>query len=99
MLGFPPGTEVGFRVKPLTVNGLTVRVAVLLRPLNVAVMVTVLTDVTDCVVTVKVDEPELPETVTEAGTDATAGLELVRAMTSPPGAATPLSVTVPVEVD
>ena len=41
----------------------------------------------------------LEPTVTEAGTEAIDGLELLRLMTSPAGAATPEIVTVPVEVD
>jgi hypothetical protein len=54
--------------------------------------------VTDWVVTVKFADPEVPVIVTDAGTGAIAELELVSVMTSPPWAATPLRVTVPVDV-
>lgn len=67
--------------------------------MKVAVIVTLVATVTDWVVTVKVAEPWVPVAVTDAGTAATEGAELLRVITSPPGAATPLMVTVPVAVD
>ena len=50
----PPFTEVGDSVNETGSMGLTVRAAVLLTPANVALMVAVVGDVTESVLTVKV---------------------------------------------
>lgn len=63
--------------------------------MKVAVIVTFCVLVTDNVVTLKLAEPELPVTVTEAGTLAAWRLELVSVTISPLAAATPFNVTVP----
>src|SRR5579862_1115941 len=92
--GSPPATEVAGRVNA-TAMGLTVRMAVAGDPFTVAVMVTGVPVETAEVVMVNADETMAPApTVTEAGTDATAGFELERLTVHPPGGAALLRVTV-----
>lgn len=89
-------TEVGETVRLVSVGALTVRVAVLVVPIEVAVMVAVALAAT--AVVVMVTEPVVAPAamVTEAGT-AAAALLLERAIVMPPaGAAEPI-VTVAVD--
>jgi hypothetical protein len=90
-----PATEVGFREREESAGGLTVTEAVLLTPLNVAVIVTVAAVVTVLLAMVNVALLAFAATVTDAGTVAAALLLLVRVTTAPPAGAGPVSVTVP----
>ena len=94
---FPPTTDVGFTVTPVSVAGLIVSVAVLLVPARVAVIVAVVALETDVVLTVKVAVVAPAATVTVAGTVALVVLD-ERLTAVPPVPAGPLRVTVPVEL-
>jgi hypothetical protein len=94
-LVWPPTTDVGLRLKDRTLR--TVRVAVRVVAPFVAVMTTEVSEATAEVVTVKLAVVDCSGTVTLVGTVATAVLLLERLITSPPGGAAPVSVTVPVE--
>jgi hypothetical protein len=93
----PPSTVEGERLTAETKTlggGVTVRVAVALTPLQVAVIVTPVFTVTDLVLMVKVGETVAPgATVTDCGTVA-AALLLDSLTTAPPAGAGPLMVTV-----
>jgi hypothetical protein len=98
----PSTTVSGFRPRPVSVGadvavGVTVSAAERDAPPAVAEIVTELVWVTDVVVTVNVALAEPPDTVTLAGTDATAALLLARATLTPPDGALVVSVTVPVD--
>src|SRR5579862_3466623 len=89
----PPISEVGDRVTDSSATGFTVRMAVLVTPLKLADIVTVLTETTADVVTVKYGETIEPAaTVTEEGT-VTPGSLLDRFTTMPPAGAGVFSVT------
>ena len=77
----------------------TVRVAVLMTVPSEALRTTAVWAATGTVVIVNVALVLPDATVTLGGTDATAGLALVRATVMPPMGALPVSVTVPVELD
>lgn len=98
VLADPPTTVAGLRLTAVTVNGVSVSVVVIDELLNVAVRVTGVVLVTAAVATEKVAVVAPNGTVTVLGIDASVGLELVNLTTSPAGAATPPSVTVPVTV-
>jgi hypothetical protein len=93
----PPTTEVGDRPTEERPAGVTVKVAVLLTLLKVAVMVTGVFEATGSVVAVKVAVVAPAATVTDAGTWAAAVLLELRVTTAPPAGAGLSSVTVPVE--
>ena len=93
----PPTSEVGFKVKPVNVAGVTVSVAVTDVLPNSAVMVAVVEDVTAPVVIVNAAELAPAATVTvERGT--TLLLLDDRETTVPPVGAGPVRVSVPVEL-
>ena len=91
-----PGLSDGIRSQTAKRHACTVRTAVCVPPL-VAEIVTLVELVTDFVVTVKVALVFPEDTVTLAGTVATAVELLVRVTTIPAVGAGPESVTVPVE--
>lgn len=93
---FPPTTEVGFSERADRVAALTVSVAAWLTP-YVPVMLTELLAATALVVTVNVAKVLPAVTVTLAGACATEVLLVDRVTTTPPVAAGPVRVTVPVE--
>jgi hypothetical protein len=94
--GFPPTTDVGTSVTPVTTAGLTVRVAVPFTAPVVAVMVSVLTAATAVVDTVN-PMVEVPwGIVKDAGTDADGSLE-ANPTDMPPAGAAPVRVTEPAE--
>ncbi len=95
----PPLSEVGLRLKPVSVTdgGVTVSVAVLLTPVYDAVMVTDVELVTAVVVTVKFAEAAPGLITTLVGTLATDGLLLVNTTTAPPEGAEPSSITMPLD--
>jgi hypothetical protein len=92
----PPATEVGFRPTEMRSGGVTVKGAVRVTLPRTAVIVTAVSTLTPVVVAVKVAVSAPANTVTDAGTRAAGSLEL-KVTTTPPVAAGPLSVTVPVE--
>jgi len=85
----PPTIVVGFGFNDATAVGFTVSVPVWMTPSKVAVMVTTVELVTNCVVIVKFTTLCPAGTVTVAGTEA-AGPELESATTAPPVSAGPL---------
>jgi len=92
----PPATDVGFRERPVTTGGLTVKVAVSFVAPVVAVIVAVVAVATATVVAVNVAAVAPAATVTDAGTVVEA--ELDPSVTAiPPVGAGPLIVTVPVD--
>lgn len=89
----PPCTPPAGRLKETEI-GFTVRMAVMLYPFTLAVIVTGVLMTTSEVEMVKLEETVLPSlTVTDAGTDAMAGLELERLTVHPPAGAGLLKVT------
>ena len=95
----PPNTDGAARVKA-TAIGFTVRTTVALAPFTLAIRVTGVLPDTPVVVIVKADETVAPAaTGTEAGTDATAVLELDKRTAHPPAGAGLLSTTVLVAVE
>ena len=91
----PPPALLGDSVMADTAVGLTVSVADWVTPLKVAEIVTGVAVDTGVVVMVKADETVAPwATVTDAGTEAIAGLELERETAAPPASAGALSVAV-----
>lgn len=96
--GLPPTTLVGFKDKPVTVGAMIVRDADCADVPSFVVMVAIVWVSTPMVVTVNVAEVWPEATVTVAGTVADA-LEEEIETTVPLGAAGPLKVTVPVEVE
>jgi hypothetical protein len=91
----PPTRLVGLRAKEVRMGARTLKPKVLVDPLKEAVMVAAVFVATAKVVTLNVALVEPAKTVTSAGTVAVLEFEL-RATTSPPVGATPLSFTVPV---
>lgn len=95
--GVPPGTDVGFSDRPLTVGAVTVRVVCCGVPVpRVAVIVAVAFVATAVVVIGKVAVGWPAVTETDPGTVAEPAFD-DRVTVSPPAGAGPLSVTVPVE--
>ena len=95
--GFPPITEVGFKVSVERSAAITFRVSEAVTPLYVAeILKGPLSAATDVVVIEKVAEVELAGIVKLAGTVA-AAFALDRLTAAPPPGALPLSVTVPME--
>jgi len=95
-LAIPPRTLVGFSVMEATCGGVRIRVSVLETPLLVAVMVTVVVDPTEMLVTVKVALVAPAGMVTLAGVVVDALLS-DKVTTAPAASAGLSSVTVPVE--
>jgi len=94
---FPPTTDVGLSVTLVRVGALMVNVAVFVVLPCVPVIVAVVVEATEDVVTVNVAVVAPAGTVTVPGTSATVAEEL-RLMTLPPEPAGPPMVTVPVEL-
>jgi len=94
----PPLTDVGFKLKVESTASVIVNVAVGDFPLRLAVMTDVVDELTPVVVTVNVALDCPAGTVTDGGTLA-GELLLVNATETPPDAAGPFKVTVPVELD
>jgi len=94
--GLPPTTDVGETVRLAAVGAVTFRVAVLVTPPSVPVIVTATFATTGVVAIANVADVAPAATVTVAGSVAFVELE-VRLTTVPPGPAAPLSVAVPVE--
>lgn len=95
VVDLPPTTDLGESFTEAGNAGFTVRVPVFLFVPSLAVMVTRVEAPTPVVVIVNGAETvDPPATVTEAGTVATAGLELVRVIAAPPAGAEEVSVTV-----
>jgi hypothetical protein len=96
--GFPPTTVAGFKETPESADpGVTVRDAVLVTPLNPALIVAVTEVATVVVVTENVAVTSPAATVTLVGTTA-AVLSLESDTVVPPAGAAPVKVTVPREV-
>jgi len=93
-----PVTDVGLRLRALTVGAVIANEAVVFTPVNVAVIVAVALAATAVVFTENVAEFEPAGTVTEAGTDAAALFE-ARATVVPPVGAAVFIVMVAVEVE
>jgi hypothetical protein len=91
----PPKTDVGLTVTAETPIGFTVKLAALLAPFKVPVIVTTVVADTLLVLTANVAEVAPAATTTEAGTVADAELE-VSVTVAPPLAAGPFNVTDPV---
>jgi hypothetical protein len=98
--GRPPTTVVGERLRAdsATPAGVTERIADLVEPEYVAVIVADEDDVTESDVTVKFAEVEPAGIVTPGETVATAVFRLASTMLAPPVGAAALKVTVPVDV-
>ena len=95
VVDLPPTTVFGDSVTAVSTAGLTERVAVFWLAPSLAVMVTLVTAATAVVVMVNCgDTVAPPATVTEGGTAATAGSELVSVMVAPLVGAAAASVTV-----
>ncbi len=91
----PLTTADGDKVSDCTIAGLTVRIAVDVTPLEVADTVTGVAASTPAVAMVKLRESLVPPAIViDAGTEATAGLELVRLMVTPPAGAVLLRLIV-----
>ena len=99
MLFSPPRTGLGLNTMEVKLGGRTVMTACLETPPCVAVMVTLVDTATGCVVTVK--WPTLGSrkgVVTEAGTEATLGLLLLKSIVVGAGNPRKSTVTVPFDV-
>lgn len=97
-LGEPPTTDVGLSESVNVLTAVTVRTAVAVPfPDSVAEIVALVLEATVLVVTENVADVAPAATVTDAGTEATLELLVVRAMVTPPEPAADERVTVPVE--
>jgi len=93
----PPTTLIGFTPIEFRTGGMTVREAVLVAPLKVADKVARV-EVDTALVAIENAALVLPAgTTTEAGTEATDGVSLLKVIDTPPLGAAPVSVTVPWE--